>query len=50
MFFKMYFLRLGFLDGAQGFILCKASAGYVFAKYAKLWLKKRKKEKGKRRN
>jgi glycosyltransferase involved in cell wall biosynthesis len=49
MFFKMYFLRLGFLDGVHGLILCKASAGYVFAKYAKLWLKTRKKEKGKRK-
>ncbi len=36
-FFKMYFLRLGFLDGVPGFILCMASANYVFAKYAKLW-------------
>ena len=38
-FFKMYFLNRGFLDGVQGFILCAASAAYVFAKYAKLWEK-----------
>jgi len=37
MFVKMYFLRLGFLDGIQGFILCVLSACYVFTKYAKLW-------------
>ena len=36
-FFKMYFLRRGFLDGMQGFILCIASSAYVFTKYAKLW-------------
>ncbi len=37
MFFRMYVLRLGFLDGIQGFILCVLSACYVFTKYAKLW-------------
>lgn len=36
-FFRMYFLRLGFLDGIPGLILCMLSAGYVFTKYAKLW-------------
>lgn len=36
-FFKMYLLRLGFLDGIQGFILAVFSANYVFTKYAKLW-------------
>lgn len=36
-FFKMYFLRLGFMDGLQGFILAVFSANYVFTKYAKLW-------------
>lgn len=36
-FVKMYILRRGFLDGMHGFILCVASACYVFAKYAKLW-------------
>jgi glycosyltransferase involved in cell wall biosynthesis len=36
-FFKMYLLRLGFLDGIHGFVLCFASSAYVFTKYAKLW-------------
>ena len=36
-FFKMYVLKRGFLDGAQGLILCSLSACYVFTKYAKLW-------------
>jgi len=39
-FFKMYFLRLGFLDGMHGLILSMLSAAYVFAKYAKLWEKR----------
>ena len=38
-FVKMYFIRRGFLDGLEGFILCVLSAAYVFAKYAKLWEK-----------
>lgn len=37
MFFKMYLLRLGFLDGVEGFILALLSSAYVFTKYAKLW-------------
>ncbi len=37
MFFKMYVLRLGFLDGIHGLILCVVSSTYVFVKYAKLW-------------
>lgn len=36
-FVRMFFLRLGFLDGLHGFILSVLSAGYVFTKYAKLW-------------
>ena len=36
-FFKMYLLRLGFLDGMHGFVLCVASSAYVFTKFAKLW-------------
>lgn len=36
-FFRMYLLKLGFLDGMQGFILSVLSACYVFAKYAKVW-------------
>lgn len=37
LFLKMYVVRLGFLDGIHGFILCVLSSCYVFTKYAKLW-------------
>ena len=37
LFVRMYFLKSGFLDGIQGFILCVLSSCYVFTKYAKLW-------------
>lgn len=37
MFIKMYFVRLGFLDGMHGLILSMLSSAYVFTKYAKLW-------------
>jgi len=40
-FKKMYFFRLGFLDGIQGFILAIFSTAYVFAKYCKFWELKR---------
>jgi len=36
-FIRMYVVRLGFLDGIQGFILCVLSSCYVFTKYVKLW-------------
>ena len=36
-FIRMYIVRLGFLDGIPGLILCVLSANYVFTKYAKLW-------------
>lgn len=36
-FIKMYFLKLGFLDGFHGFILAVFSSLYVFTKYCKLW-------------
>ncbi len=36
-FIKMYILKLGFLDGIQGFILAVFSSSYVFTKYCKLW-------------
>jgi len=36
-FFRMYVLRAGFLDGLPGFVLCTLSSFYVFTKYAKLW-------------
>ena len=44
-FFRMYFIRLGFLDGIPGFILCALSASYVFVKYAKLWEQTRRNDK-----
>ena len=37
LFVKMYFVRLGFLDGIHGFVLSVLSSAYVFSKYAKLW-------------
>ena len=36
-FVKMYFIKLGFLDGIQGFILAVFSSAYVFTKYCKFW-------------
>lgn len=36
-FMRMYFFRLGFMDGVQGFLLAVFSSAYVFTKYAKLW-------------
>jgi glycosyltransferase involved in cell wall biosynthesis len=35
MFLRMYVIRLGFLDGMEGFLLALFSGQYVFAKYAK---------------
>ncbi|NLG35943.1 MAG: glycosyltransferase family 2 protein [Lentisphaerae bacterium] len=43
-FFKSYFLKRGFLDGSQGFIIALMSAFGVFVKYAKLmelWIQHR---------
>lgn len=37
LFFKMYIIRRGFLDGRHGLVLSLLSAAYVFTKYAKLW-------------
>lgn len=34
-FIKMYFLKLGFLDGYIGLVLCTLSSIHVFAKYSK---------------
>jgi len=42
-FFKMYFLKLGFLDGFAGFVVCFLSSFYNFVKYSKLWELTRKK-------
>ncbi|VAX18016.1 hypothetical protein MNBD_NITROSPINAE04-1388 [hydrothermal vent metagenome] len=38
-FIKMYFLNLGFLDGAPGFIVSALSSYHVFCKYIKMWEK-----------
>jgi glycosyltransferase involved in cell wall biosynthesis len=35
-FFKDYFIRLGFLDGYYGYIICRISAHATFLKYAKI--------------
>lgn len=35
-FFKSYFLRLGFLDGLNGLIICVQTANLTFLKYTKL--------------
>jgi glycosyltransferase involved in cell wall biosynthesis len=35
-FFKAYFLRLGFLDGFNGFVICVQTANITFLKYSKL--------------
>ncbi|HWP82556.1 MAG TPA: glycosyltransferase family 2 protein [Bacteroidota bacterium] len=45
-FFRMYFLKRGFFDGFQGFVLCVLSSCYVFTKYAKLWELKHTKSRG----
>lgn len=36
-FFKMYFLKLGLLDGYTGLVLCTLSGVHVFVKYSKLY-------------
>lgn len=36
-FFKIYILKLGFLDGIQGFLWALFSSFYPTVKYAKLW-------------
>jgi len=35
-FFQDYFLKLGFLDGLTGFILCTLSSMSVFMRYLKV--------------
>ncbi|WP_378187149.1 glycosyltransferase family 2 protein [Aquimarina sp. W85] len=35
-FFKSYVLRLGFLDGVNGFVICSQTANLTFLKYLKL--------------
>jgi len=46
-FIKMYFIKMGFLDGIQGFILAIFSSAYVFVKYCKLWELKNNKDRKK---
>ena len=36
-FFKQYVLRLGFLDGITGLVICSIATYSVFLKYAMLW-------------
>lgn len=36
-FFKMYLLKMGFLDGSRGFAVSVLGSYYVFLKYAKHW-------------
>ncbi len=36
-FFRMYVLKLGFLDGFHGLVLCGLSSYYVMLKYVKAW-------------
>jgi glycosyltransferase involved in cell wall biosynthesis len=36
-FFHRYVIRLGFLDGTPGLVLCILTAFYSFTKYAKVW-------------
>ncbi len=43
-FVTMYFFKLGFLDGKEGFILAFTSSCGVFMKYAKYWKLKRDKK------
>lgn len=38
-FFKMYVLKLGFLDGRHGLMLAILSANTTFTRYADLWLR-----------
>lgn len=38
-FIKMYFIKLGFLDGRHGLLLAILSANTTFTRYADLWLR-----------
>ncbi|GEM78168.1 glycosyltransferase family 2 protein [Vibrio superstes] len=38
-FFKMYIIKLGFLDGKHGLLLAILSANTVFTRYADLWVR-----------
>jgi len=39
-FVRMYFIKAGFLDGQQGFLMALLSAHSTFVKYADLWTRK----------
>ncbi|RKZ31363.1 glycosyltransferase family 2 protein [bacterium] len=41
-FFKIYFVKLGFLDGLEGFFLSVIQSTYVFAKYVQAYYIKKK--------
>ena len=41
-FFKIYFIKAGFLDGKYGFLIAMLSAHSTFVKYVELWLRNRK--------
>ena len=47
-FLKMYVVRLGFLDGAEGVQLALLGAFSVYLKYSKLWELSRRREEGER--
>jgi len=36
-FIRNYILRLGFLNGFYGFVICQGAAHETFLKYAKAW-------------
>lgn len=36
-FLRDYFLKLGFLDGTHGFVVCALSSYYVFTRAVKIW-------------
>jgi glycosyltransferase involved in cell wall biosynthesis len=43
-FFRIYVLRLGFLDGAEGFLLAVANAEGTYYRYMKAWLARHRRE------
>jgi len=36
-FFRMYFVKRGYMDGFTGLVVCFISSIYLFVLYAKLW-------------
>ncbi len=40
-FIQTYIIRLGFLDGREGFLLAVANAEGTYYRYMKAWLKRR---------